>query len=163
MKIDLRNLTDYHPKLRGNPIDYGRSGSFALQRATHRSPTTARIVENGNKSEAEILWQRVRVAAFKAADDVRITEDGAEAVALGYAHQSGGWTIKRRMRRGEYADWMLQTDKEWCAMEVSGVAEGKASPRLREKVAQVSRCTLPVAKLAVVIQFEDPQILAESA
>jgi hypothetical protein len=162
MKIELHKLLEYHAKLRGHPIDYGKSGSLALQRAKHRSPVDAAVMRGGNTSEASISWAKATMAVLTATDDIRTTEDGAEAVALGYVHRAEGWTVKRRARRGEYADWILGKDKEWCALEISGVAEGSATQRLREKVAQVKRCTLPAERLAVVVQFGTPQILAEN-
>ena len=162
MKIELHKLTDYHTKLRGHLIDYRRSGALALQRAKHQSPVKTTLFENGATLETSISWKSTHMATLVAMDDIRLTEDGAESVALGYIRQSGGWTVKRRARRGEYADWILEKDGSWCAMEVSGVAIGGASGRLREKVAQVRRCTLPAVRLAVVVQFESPQILAKN-
>lgn len=162
MKIELHKLIEYHPKLRGHAIDYGRSGALALQRANHRSPVKTTVFENGTTFETVVSWRRAQMTTLVSTDDNRLTEDGAEAVALGYIRQVGGWTIKRRTRRGEFADWVLEKDSSWCAMEISGVAVGDASGRLRQKVAQVRRCTLPAARLAVVVQFESPQILVEN-
>lgn len=41
-------------------------------------------------------------------DHNRITEDGAEAVALALAHRHRAWRIIRRMQRGGRADWLLE-------------------------------------------------------
>ena len=97
-------------------------------------------------------------------DRNRVTEDGAEAVALTYVNSKAGWVVKRRMNRGESADWLLTTGTRSLALEVSGTTETNPLPRLREKRQQVGHCTLaddyPVDRLAVVVAFSGPMILA---
>jgi hypothetical protein len=56
----------------------------------------------------------------------------------------------------------LHAEARWLALEVSGVASGDSFDRLNEKKRQVSRCSLPAERLAVVVGFERPAILAES-
>jgi len=55
----------------------------------------------------------------------------------------------------------LRSESRWLALEVSGVALGDPSDRLNEKKKQVARCSLPAERLAVVVAFEQPAILAE--
>jgi len=88
---------------------------------------------------------------------------GAEALALIYASAKAGWVVKRRLQRGESADWPLSNDDDWLALEVSGVTAGGPAIRLKEKVKQVARCSLPVERLAVVVAFDRPLIMARSA
>ena len=92
----------------------------------------------------------------------RLTEDGAEALALLYANTNGGWIVKRRLQRGERADWLLYRDSgvDSLALEVSGTIEGNPSSRLEEKKKQVAACTLPALKLAVVVGFDRPVLMA---
>jgi hypothetical protein len=68
--------------------------------------------------------------------------------------------MKRRLQQKEHADWLLQNDKGWLALEVSGTAEGEPSTRLKEKKQQVGRCSLAAERLAVVVAFNRPTILA---
>jgi hypothetical protein len=70
------------------------------------------------------------------------------------------------MNRGESADWLLTitTDMRSLALEVSGTTETNPLPRLMEKRQQVRPCTLaddyPIDRLAVVVAFGGPKILA---
>lgn len=153
-----------HPKLRGGATDLSRLGALALQRAGHTPPVGARVVHDGRKLSAEIEWLIDDLALLKVFDRNRVTEDGAEAVALAYLNCSAGWVIKRRMNRGEGADWLLLNKTGGLALEVSGTTARNAVSRLREKREQVARCTLPndypVSLLAVVVAFREPLILA---
>ena len=49
------------------------------------------------------------------------------------------------------------------ALEVSGKIEGNPSSRLEEKKRQVAACTLPALKLAVVVGFDKPVLMAGDA
>ena len=93
-------------------------------------------------------------------DDNRITEDGAEAVALAVAHRYRAWRVIRRMQREEHADWLLEDAREGgrrlIALEVSGVNRGGLVARLSEKLAQVAKNTDVDQRWAGVIGFEEP-------
>ncbi len=160
MKLALHELLDVHVALRGHPIDYPRSGGLALARAGHSSPVDAVTEHDGRHGGASIEWRLHDSAILGAVDEHRLTEDGAEAVALAYAHAVGRWLVKRRVRRGEYADWLLQTDGQSLALEVSGTVTDDGRGRLKEKKEQVARCTLPASRMAVVVAFMQPMILA---
>ena len=67
------------------------------------------------------------------------------------------------MQRGESADWLLQNDAGWLALEVSGTIAGNPFVRLEEKKQQVTRCSLPASRLAIVVAFDGPSIVAASA
>lgn len=162
MKLALHDLLNAHPVLRGHPIDYPLSGGLALSRAGHSSPARAETEHDGVADSASLEWHIDDATSLEAMDAHRLTEDGAEAVALAYVHQVGRWQIKRRLRRGERADWLLQSEARWLALEISGTVQEDARHRLKEKNDQVSRCTLPAARMAVVVAFRRPTILAES-
>jgi len=50
-----------------------------------------------------------------------VTELGAEALALALVHETRGWVVRRRLQRGEFADWLLDApDGKVVALEVSG-------------------------------------------
>lgn len=162
MKLALHELLNVHVALRGHPIDYARSGALALARAGHSSPVRSVTEHDGRSGHAQIEWLEHDPAILGAVDEHRLTEDGAEAVALAYTHAIGRWLVKRRLRRGEYADWLLQMEGRSLALEVSGTTTNDARGRLREKMEQVAHCTLPASRMAVVVGFVQPMILAET-
>ena len=151
-----------HPKLHGYPTDLHRLGALALQRAGHAPPVQAGVDHEGREATAEIEWLVQELALLEVLDGNRVTEDGAEAVALAYAGSSAGWVVKRRLQPWERADWLLHNQGGWLALEVSGTAEGDPAIRLKEKTQQVARCSLPAERLAIVVSFDTPSILAGS-
>jgi hypothetical protein len=56
----------------------------------------------------------------------------------------------------------METPTGSMAVEVSGTAAGDERARLEEKKRDVARCSLPVERLAVVVAFERPSIMAGS-
>jgi hypothetical protein len=160
MKLALQDLRTIHQVLRDRSSELAKYGALALQRAGHLSPVRAHIEHDDRIADASIEWQIQDLNVVLALDQNRITEDGAEAVAVCYAHGRGGWLVKRRLQRGEYADWLMQSNGQWLALEISGTVTGDAYARLRAKREQLSRCTLPAERWAVVIAFEQPKILA---
>lgn len=162
MKLLLEHLLANHAALRGHPVDYAKCGALALQRSGHVSPAQAAVVHDRVASSADIEWTIRDVAAIGVLDENRITEDGAEAVAITYVHAHANWIVKRRLQRGESADWLMRRDEQWMALEVSGTLSGDAAARLREKVAQVAKCSIPAERLAVVVAFDAPTIFAGS-
>lgn len=162
MRLALQELLLMHPTLRGHPTDLSRYGALALQRAGHASPVRAGVDHGGVKSSAEIEWLFQETVLLQVLDGNRVTEDGAEAVALVYANTRAGWVVKRRLQRRERADWLLVNQGRWLALEVSGTADGDPFARLQEKKQQVALCSLPAERLAVVVAFDSPSIAAES-
>ena len=100
-------------------------------------------------------------------DAHRLTEDGAEAVALAFVHALSKWTVQRRVQRDGYADWLLKGpthQKMALALEVSGTDDGGAAARLREKREQVAKnAEANCVCAAGVVRFAAPQILAATA
>jgi len=163
MKLSLQELPSKHPLLRGFPNDLPRCGALALQRSGHSSPTQTEVRHDGSELTAEMEWIPQSLAFLEVIDSNRLTEDGAEAIAITYANSKDGWVLKRRLQRGESADWLMQNASGWLALEVSGMAAGDPGPRLKEKQQQVADCSLPVERLAIVVQFDQPLIMAGSA
>lgn len=99
-------------------------------------------------------------------DRDRVTEDGAEAVALATVHRSRGWRVVRRLQRRHNADWLLeQTGEERSlrfALEVSGVGRGGIAGRLREKLEQVAKSPDVDERWAGVVGFEQPAVALHS-
>ncbi len=162
MRLALHDLCSIHPPLRGHPMDLSKCGGLALQRAGHTSPVLTGIDHDGQETSAEIEWLTQGLTLLDVLDSHRVTEDGAEAVALTYANFKAGWVVKRRLQRGESADWLLRNEAGWLALEVSGMIAGDPLARLKQKQHQVSRCSLPVDRLAIVISFDRPLIMASS-
>lgn len=161
MRLPLQDLWSMHPKLLGHPTDLPRLGALALQRAGHASPVQARVDHGGQASTAEVEWLTQDLSLLETHDGNRVTEDGAEAVALAYANVWAGWVVKRRLQRSLRADWLLQNEEGWLALEVSGTADGNPVVRLKEKRQQVALCPLSAQLLALVVAFDRPSILAD--
>ena len=157
MRLRLPDLVEQHPKLAWSAIDYATMASCAFCRSGHSSPTVGSAVHEGIGSAVTIEWDTV--VPLDVLDEHRVTEDGAEAVALSYVHALGGWRVKRRLQRGEHADWLLMASDQYLALEVSGTVAGDVNGRLLDKTLQVSRCTIKVTKLAVIVRFEDAKIV----
>ena len=161
MRIALQDLCSIHPILRGHPIEFTKCGGVALQRAGHTSPVDAGIEHDGIAGRTEIEWVVEDLTPLIVLDEQRVTEDGAEAIALVYVSSNAGWKVKRRLQRGESADWLLWKEGGWLALEISGTTTGNPHTRLEEKKRQVGRCLLAVDnRLAVVVAFQEPIILA---
>lgn len=167
MKLELHRLAEHHPKLQAHPIRYAQFGALALNRANHAQPAALAIDDAGSRCTSEVTWEHPDEPSHTPfLDDNAITEHGAEALALAYAHAKGAWQLKRRMQRGEAADWLLQRGQEALLLEISGIAQGtvtQVQARLRGKIAQVQGASLPAAKLAVVVEFESPILCAGKA
>lgn len=163
MKLALHDLCSSHPALRGHPTDLAKCGGLALQRAGHSSPIRAEIIHDSLKASAEIEWVSQSLALLRVLDSHRVTEDGAEAVALAYVNSKAGWAVKRRLQRGESADWLMRNETGWLALEISGTTAGDPHARLEEKKEQVAQCSLPADRLAIVVAFDRPCIVAGGA
>ena len=160
MTLRLQDLYLNHPKLRGHPTDYAKYGALALQRAGHISPVSTDVEHDGQEAATQIEWSLQDMAVLGAIDRNRVTEDGAEAVALAYVHLKAAWVVKRRLNQGEKADWLLINSTGCLAIEVSGTLTDDPQGRLAVKRRQVSQCSLPAERLAVVVGFNSPLILA---
>lgn len=143
-------------------MDLHRYGALALQRAGHASPVRTEVDHDGIEAPAEIEWLSQDLTLLEVLDSNRVTEDGAEAVALTYANSKAGWVVKRRLQRRESADWLMHNEVGWLALEVSGTIAGDSVARLKEKKEQVARCSLAADRLAIVVAFDRPLILAGS-
>jgi hypothetical protein len=133
---------------------------MALERAGHVSPVRALVDHGEAVAEACITWLPPGANVLGVLDRHRLTEDAAEGIALSYVHATGRWRVKRRLQQAESADWLLQRDGAWLALEVSGVAQGDGRSRFLAKRKQVAHCSVGAELLAVVVAFRGPAILA---
>ncbi len=138
-----------------------------MVRAQHASGVAARVVNGGETIPATICWSvpQATQEALQVIDTIRVTEDGAEGVALAFVHERSRWTVDRRVQRDGYADWLLSSPSQQqmaLVLEVSGTEVGSAQSRLHEKLAQVAKGAKQDRRIraAVVVGFDEPCVLA---
>ena len=115
MDTDLAKLREMHARL---PADLalvmvGRA-ALALERNAHTSGVRLSLNLERVLSSGMLSWPGADSSKVAQHDYNRITEDGAEAVALALAHRHRAWRVIRRMQREEHADWLLEDARE-CA------------------------------------------------
>lgn len=161
MKIDLKKLREMHPELPGEvEIAMLVRAALALQRNGHATGVAVTLQLERALSSGSLAWSHADMTTIDQHDRNRITEDGAEAVALAVIHKQLDWRVVRRMQREEYADWLLHRTvgarRETAALEVSGVDRGSITSRLTQKLAQVAKSTDVDQRWAGVVGFDEP-------
>ena len=168
MEIDLARLREIHPRLPADVVlvMMGRA-ALALGRNGHESGVRLSVDLEQVIISCMLSWLGPELNAINQHDYHRITEDGAEAVALAVAHQHRAWRVVRRMQREEHADWLLEDmaneARTLIALEVSGVDRGSIASRLAEKLAQVANSVEVDQRWAAVVGFEQPATTIRSA
>lgn len=168
MLIDLSRLREMHPRL---PSDLAlilvTRAALGLERNGHGAGVDISVDIERLVTEAVLSWPAVDFSRLDQHGHHRITEEGAEAVALVLAHGDRGWRVVRRMQREEYADWLLeeldQEKRRLVALEVSGVNRGSLKKRLAEKLEQVAKSVDVHQRWAGVVGFETPTAVLRSA
>jgi len=131
--------------------------AMALERNGHAPGVPISLDLERVLSIGSLSWPHVDMSVIDKHDHNRITEDGAEAVALTLAHRHKAWRIVRRMQRRENADWLLEDVRgNEVALEVSGVDRGNIGTRLSEKLRQVAKNADIDQRWASVVGFEKP-------
>lgn len=163
--LDLRQLKQLHPRLpASNAVDLAYRASVALERNDHQPGCTLRILADDEPEEGAALeWAPSLRVGVEQLDVVRVTEDGAEAVALVVVGETQGWEVRKRLQRGEAADWLLtRRDGVRVAMEVSGAAGEVPSQRVTEKLRQAARASVCAHRVALVVGFGPPEAIPAS-
>lgn len=163
MKLDLERLKEIHPVLpAATAAERAHLGALALQRR-HAPGVVAEVRLAAASHEATLHWTLRPEADAGQVDPRRMTEDGAEAVALSLIHAERGWVVVRRLAQGEHADWLVRETKtrRLVALEVSGTDDGDGTARMRQKLAQVSQSTAARARAACVVGFLEPHAALE--
>jgi hypothetical protein len=167
MDLDLADLREMHPLL---PEDLtlvmiGRA-ALSLQKNGHGAPVSIRLDLDRVVTHGKLAWPESDPGFLVQHDSRRLTEDGAEAIALAYGHKARGWRVVRRMQQGESADWLLEASSEGTrqriALEVSGVARGSITARLTQKLKQVSESEDVDQQWAGIVGFEEPMTALRS-
>jgi hypothetical protein len=160
MKLDLENLRAGHPRLLPeHAADLALHAGVALQAQGHVPGVRAVTRVNEEPIDPSLHWQKRAADAHETLDPKRVTELGAEAVALALVHAVRKWVVRRRLPEGESADWLLQDETgAFIALEVSGTGTGDAKAVLRKKLAQVSKNDDGGTLSACVVRFEEPAV-----
>ena len=168
MDLDLRRLRQMHKRL---PADLAvlmvERAALAMERNGHSSGVYLSLEIQGMVSDACLRWPAPQMTHISQHDRDRITEDGAEAVALAVANQDRGWKVIRRLQRGERADWLLESGgsdiRRLVALEISGMDRGDIKSRLSEKLKQVAMSTDVDERWASVVSFRKPRAALRAA
>lgn len=165
--VDLARLCDMHPRLPGDmALLMVLRAALGLQRNKHFSGADLKVSIESLELRCVLAWAAADPDTADQHDYNRITEDGAEAIALAVAHKSRAWRVVRRMQREEYADWLLEHQvngmRKLVAFEVSGIDRGGIGVRLREKLSQVAKCTDVDQRWAGVVGFQQPEAALQS-
>ena len=156
-----------HPRLPGDmaTIMIVRA-ALGLQRNKHAPGAHFHTAVEESISRCVLNWPPAELRTADQHDDNRITEDGAEAIALALAHNTKSWRVVRRLQRGEHADWLLEHREDGTrnlvAFEVSGIATGRIADRVREKLLQVAKSSNVDRRCAAVVGFEQPEAALRS-
>jgi hypothetical protein len=161
MQIRLGDLGHMHPRLPGSVVSVlVARAALALERNGHRSGAQLRCDLDRLSATDSLSWPAVDVDTIDQHDQNRLTEDGAEAVALALAFKHRTWRVLRRLQREEHADWLLEEVTTHghltIALEVSGVARGEITSRLAAKLKQVAGTKDVDQRWAGVVGFEKP-------
>jgi hypothetical protein len=165
--LDLSRLSEMHPRLPGDLVAIMMlRAALGLQRNKHSAGVNLHMAIENVVSGCALAWHATDLGVAKQHDHNRITEDGAEAIALAVAHRTTAWRVVRRMQREERADWLLEHDsdgkRKLVAFEVSGVDRGSIVVRMREKSAQVAKSSDVDYRCAGVVGFERPEASLKS-
>lgn len=159
MRLDLTELKRMHPLLPASTaLEYAHRAAMGLERHGHRPGQALGGSVLEQALAARLEWLPADLGAAKQLDRDRVTEDAAEGVSLALVSAACGWTVRRRLQRGEHADWLLAgSASERIAIEISGVDRGDERLRVAEKRVQVGRCLGVDQRVACVVQLETPR------
>ena len=164
--IDLASLCDMHPRLREMAAIMVLRAALGLQRNNHSPGAELQMAIESVELRCILTWFAADLGTVEQHDSNRITEDGAEAIALAVAHKTKDWRVVRRMQQEEHADWLLEhRDREvrkLVAFEVSGTDDKSITRGLRDKLAQVAKSVDVDQRCAGVVGFKQPQVALQS-
>jgi hypothetical protein len=162
--VDLDRLGDRHPVFSPEiAAGFALRAAHALQRR-HEPGVRLDVRSHLGHHEAQLRWALRADRDLQQLDRERVTEEGAEAIALSLVHALWGWQVRRRLQRAEYGDWLLrQTHRCNLVLEVSGTDHTDAESRLRAKVEQVQKSAAANSRVACVVSFQEPLALLQSA
>lgn len=161
--IDLDDVASLCPGLRvetGEPLVF--RAVMALQRR-HKTGVELLGTVRGNDLREALTWKKRPAALAPFEDFNRVTEEGAEIIALALAGQRCGWTVKRRLQstRAEGADWLMKSGADKVILEVGGTDKADLKARYGQKITQAQTASWPKGTLlaACVVSFVEPRVL----
>jgi hypothetical protein len=154
--LSLRRLDEMHPKITAvHASRYAELVGHGMARHRHRAGVRLDVTLEGTAFDVGLEFDPP-VGDIDTEDTNEVTEKTAEAVALALVRTRRDWVVRRRMQRGESADWLLEDpDGRRVALEVSGVMTGSISGRSRRKTAQAARAVADI-RVACVVGTETP-------
>jgi len=160
MDLDVTRLKEMHPVLAIEmAAQYAYQAAIGLNRHNHQSGGRIAISIGNGSCHGRVIWGAVRAEEAEQLDYHRVTEEAAEAISLALVRVAKDWVIRRRLQRGEYADWLL-VDKanEYVALEISGIDQDDAnSRRLSMKIDQVKQSEAALMRAACVVELGLPR------
>ena len=160
MDLHLTRLKEMHPLISASTaLEYAHRSALGLGRHGHVPGAAMEISLPDEARQGNLHWLATDPAEAAQLDYHRITEDTAEAITLALVHAANGWVARRRLQRGESADWLLSDpDRNLVALEVSGIDESDTGRRrLREKLRQVRQSQAASQKAACVVELRRPR------
>jgi hypothetical protein len=118
----------------------------------------------GRTLDEELSWRRRSPAAAAHEDINRVTEEGAEAIALALASSRCSWRVERRLqsRLSEGADGLLVGPSGLrLVLEVGGTDEQDLAKLLARKIEQVKRSPFATrgTPSVCVVRFLEPSAI----
>jgi hypothetical protein len=161
---DLEGLCPGLPKESAGPL--ALRARVALERR-HSSGVVLDVTIHGASEREEVRWSKLPAAVAATQDDLRVTEEGAVAIALALSARHCQWRVVRclQARLGEGADWlMIDPAKQRVVLEVGGTDEGSLGALLSMKTKQARSSVLSRhgRAAACVVRFAEPRALLQS-
>ena len=159
MKVDLDELQRMHPRLPKSTVaEYAHRAALGLGRHQHQPGVGMPSALDNRLHETTVHWSPSESSDAEQLDRHRVTEDAAEAIALALVHVARGWVVRRRLQRGEFADWLLEdSHSTLVALEISGTDEADGTRRLLEKMEQVRKSNVANSRAACVVVLAVPR------
>jgi hypothetical protein len=140
--------------------------ALALQRR-HRPGVQLVGEVDGRALDEELQWreQQPLLELSSHEDFNRVTEEGAEAIALALAGSMCAWRVIRRLqsRLSEGADWLLSNERNGASLvlEVGGTDQGELKALLARKIDQARRSPFSERgrPAACVVRFLEPRAI----
>lgn len=160
MELHLTHLKEMHPFLSiTTASEYAHRAAIGLARHGHLSGASLKISLGSQNCQGQLHWTATRRGEEALLDHHRVTEDTAEAITLALVSVARGWAVRRRLQRGEFADWLLaDKNNKAVALEISGIDKIDVGlRRLREKIEQVKKTRAASKKGACVVELRPPR------
>lgn len=159
MRIDLEDLASSTGLSRRSAEVLAFRAAIALGRRYRPGVVMVASVEDQDL-HVELRWEMPGDAEEPHQDFKRVTEEGAEGLALALVCASGGWRVTRRLQSldAERADWLLSNGDASLLLEVGGTDQEPLATLLRKKLDQARSSPLArrAAPAACVVRFLGP-------